>query len=203
MGFVPYNDDPADPIDPAFAAAVATQRDKLLTTASDHERAAALKNLKAAYDAQFGGGSHDRNVICLFLYSGPIYASWRACWLQYHDWRLNPPDYFPFPTNASSLLYSGDGYLDTARRLDRLLNFMHHRRIEWTGVFQVMHHGAKTNWHKGVANTIRPSYSVFSSDPEHKKLRHPHGPVLRDFWPYGAVKVDKTLAFSAGGRLIG
>lgn len=190
--FVPYNDDPEDPIDPAFAAAVATQRDKLLTTASDQERAAALENLQAAYDDQFGVGSYNRNVISLFLYSGPIYASWRECRLQYPDWRLN-----------ASLLYSGDGYLDTARRLDRLVDFMHSDRIKWTGIFQVMHHGAETNWHKGVADAIRPGYSVFSSDPENKKLRHPHGPVLRDFWPYGAAQVDKIVGFSAGGRLIG
>jgi hypothetical protein len=65
-----------------------------------------------------------------------------------------------------------------------------------------MHHGAEDNWHKGVAARITPLFSVFSSDPEHKKYKHPHAPVLRDFWRYGAVQVDKRTGFCVGGLLI-
>lgn len=64
-----------------------------------------------------------------------------------------------------------------------------------------MHHGAEANWHQGVAAAISPLFSVFSSDPERKKWKHPHAPVLRDFWRYGAVQVDKHADFTASGYL--
>jgi hypothetical protein len=64
-----------------------------------------------------------------------------------------------------------------------------------------MHHGAKANWHHGVAAAIAPLFSVFSSDPERKKWKHPNAQVLRDFWCYGAVQVDKSTDFTASGHL--
>ena len=60
----------------------------------------------------------------------------------------------------------------------------------------MMHHGAEPNWHKGVAAAFSPIFSVFCSDPMHRKLGHPHAPVLRDFWPYGPTQVDKVDGFT-------
>jgi beta-lactamase superfamily II metal-dependent hydrolase len=73
------------------------------------------------------------------------------------------------------------------------------RRIFWIGVFQVMHHGAEGNWHQGVAKSISPIFSVFSSDPERRRWKHPHASVLRDFWAYRAVQIDKVSGFSIDG----
>lgn len=60
-----------------------------------------------------------------------------------------------------------------------------------TAFFQVMHHGSRRNWHQGLAAKIQPSISLFSSDPAHRRFKHPDGEVLRDFWPYGAVQIDR------------
>lgn len=206
--FVPYNDDPCEPITQAFIEEVEAKRADLLSNGSDE----ALKELKKVYDDHFGASSENRNAISLFLYSGPIYEGWassemsetwsemsgdRRIWLK--RWRSLGHD-----AGASircSVVYSGDGYLDSNDRLQKLIHYLHVERIRRTGVFQVMHHGAQTNWHQGVAAAISPLHSVFSSDPERKKWMHPHGPVLSDFWRYGAVQVDKQVDFTVLGSL--
>jgi hypothetical protein len=58
--------------------------------------------------------------------------------------------------------------------------------------FQVMHHGARGCWHNGIAKSLSPNISVFSSNPEHKSLMHPHAEVVKDFLPYHPVQVDKV-----------
>ena len=68
------------------------------------------------------------------------------------------------------------------------------------GVFQVMHHGAKGNWHRGVGKAVRPVFSVFSSDPG-RKLGHPHKPVALDFKPYGPTQVNQSGRFTVFGDL--
>jgi beta-lactamase superfamily II metal-dependent hydrolase len=64
-----------------------------------------------------------------------------------------------------------------------------------------MHHGARANWHQGIANAIAPYFSVFSSDPEHRRYKHPHAEVVRDFWQFGAIQVDKASDFNVYGYL--
>lgn len=218
--FIPYNDDPLDPITPEFERKAAEHRDALLSTTNSAARNNSLRQLKEAYDDHFGAGSVERNIISLFLYSGPIYSSWMTCWLmkgrslsgpglrhwqpwpfpEMHRWEPHEPPKEPL-RHRCSILYSGDGYLDTNDRLQKLMKYLDERRVRHIGVFQVMHHGSEANWHQGVAGAIGPLFSVFSSDPERKKWKHPHAPVLRDFWRYGAIQVDKNADFNASGYL--
>jgi len=218
--FIPYNDDPQEEISSSFIQQVEAERANLLSADVVSTRNTSLKKIKKTYDAHLGEDSEERNVISLFLYSGPIYSSWKACWLtegrslawiqasQWHRWPL--PDMHAWDLRESSgrlslprcsILYSGDGYLDTNNRLQKLIKYLNKRRVRRIGVFQVMHHGAEANWHQGTAEAIAPLFSVFSSDPERKRWKHPHAPVLKDFWRFGAVQVDKTANFTASGYL--
>lgn len=71
-----------------------------------------------------------------------------------------------------------------------------------TALFQVMHHGSRHNWHKGVAAKIAPDVSIFSSDTGHRRFGHPHAEVLRDFWGFGAVQVDRYRSYHLAGWLV-
>ena len=213
--FVPYNDDPEEEIAEEFKAQVLQTRQRLLGKGTLRGRNSALRALKKIYDDQFGDNSEERNMISLFLYAGPIYPSWRNVWLSdalqgfsslgspfFWIRRLHILHRADGAIRCCSLTYSGDGYLDTAVRLQRMVTYFRQDRIDKTGVFQVMHHGAEANWHKGVAVSIAPVFSVFSSHPEHKKFGHPHAAVLRDFWRWGAIQVDKRIGFHVAGRLL-
>lgn len=188
--FVPYNDATlAYAHDDAFIAVVHTLGLELLQATSDMDRQAALTALKAAYDDQFGSGSRPRNEISLFLYAGPIASrqsfEWRAnCSGRSHRW-VSPLD-----GAAGAVLYTGDAYLDTPERLQAMCDYLGSARIDEVSVLQVMHHGARGNWHAGVAAALDPLISVFSSDPYHASFGHPHAEVVRDFWGYGPVQVD-------------
>ena len=173
--FVPYNDDPSPGITPAFAARVHALRSHLLGSRRLH-RNAALNMLKQAYDDYFGDKSAQRNLISLYLYAGPIYPSWTRTWLtraradhqrwqQRFEYRHVPASSsgVPYGNSWCSLLYTGDGFLDTSARLKNLITYLHEDRVDSTGVLQVMHHGAESNWHAGVATAIRPLFSVFSA----------------------------------------
>lgn len=161
--FVPYNDADVRPqYAGLFQAAVAGKRKALMAPSSDDARQAELGALKRIYDQEFGSSAKMRNIISLFLYAGPITRR----------------------PSKGSILYTGDGYLDSPRRLANLSRYLGNERMERVCVFQVMHHGARGNWFPGLAGSIKPTFSVFSSDPNHKRYRHPHAPVLRDFWPY-------------------
>ena len=218
--FIPYNDDQQEAITVDFRNDVEAVKSALLSAKTKSDRDESLKRLKKAYDVHFGAGSEERNVISLFLYSGPIYRSWRKCalvdgtpWLAKQTSRLHVmllrgmlSRIFGDPSVDSSrarcsILYSGDGYLDTNDRLQRLIKYLNSARVKRVGVFQVMHHGAEANWHQGVAAAIAPLFSIFSSDPNRRKWKHPHALVLRDFWPHGPIQVDKDAEFSAFGYL--
>ncbi|MCP5523729.1 MAG: hypothetical protein H7A46_19505 [Verrucomicrobiales bacterium] len=219
--FIPYNEDPQEQIRADFRRAVSIQRDKLLRAPTSSSRERELAALKMLYESQFGSGSKERNIISLFLYSGPLYAAWDACSLEWAaSWSWHSPLHYrvrPLPASRrwrcgipmdemrrwrSSILYSGDGYLDSPERLEKLVRYLDERRVRHTGVFQVMHHGSEANWHQGVAASISPLFSVFSSDPGRKEWRHPHAPVLRDFARYRTVQVDKETDFTATGVLV-
>lgn len=199
--FVPYNDAEMLPrLTPAFEAKAREISKKLLEASNAHRRAGQLMSLKRIYDKAFGKGSYQRNVVSLSLYSGPLgsprelaFATWcygrAALDSERPSWRCGQ-------------LYSGDAYLETPERFDALETYLTRARLDRHALFQVMHHGAEGNWHAGLASKIRPIFSVFSSDPTHKKFRHPHALVLRDFWPFGAVQVDKTNGFWAYGELV-
>lgn len=209
--FVPYNDDPAKPIPAAFSSQVRAARNKLIGSASPTEREAALDALKEIYKEQFGNESEERNIISLFLHAGPVYSAWRkfgiscctqsesrtCCWCSHADLR----DGMSASALKISLLYTGDGYLDSPGRLARLTGFLGKDRVERVGVMQVMHHGSETNWHNSVAQVFKPLFSVFSSDPNRKKWGHPHAAVLRDFWSFGPVQADKSKSVSLDGMM--
>ncbi len=217
--FVPYNaDEPIRKLNTVFLAEVEQKRQKLFTS-RDTEREDALQELKAVYDKQFGDGSKDRNLISLFLYSGPVYplcmgawlggamAAWdwrwwlaRRDWIDWLDWQFL--DRLMFCDTRCGVLYTGDGYLDSPEELSKLTRYLGTVRIKRTGVFQVMHHGAIANWHSGVAKAIGPRFSVFSSDPERRNLKHPHEPVTDDFESFGPVRVNKKDGFIVFGCLL-
>jgi hypothetical protein len=210
--FVPYNDEVEVEMEHTFQTAVDASRQRLLTTAAPEERGTALAELKQLYDDQFGNTSEERNAISLFLYAGPVYPAWDLTRpLAAVVWRPDFPN--PHiglrtvarlrrgPLPQCSILYAGDGYLDMPDRLARMAGFFGRLRIERLGAFQVMHHGARGNWHKGVAQALAPEFSIFSSDPNHKRLRHPHPPVLRDFWGYSPIQVDSQQGASLSGYM--
>lgn len=208
--FVPYNRARED-IRPAFAAEVQRLRETLLH-GSKEEREQALDSLKAFYQDQIARSSRARNDISLFLYAGPVYENWKSCMFLYHH--QGPLGGLPKwlarrhhkhcpalrSTTRCSVLYSGDGYLNTLNASDALSTRLGEERLGLLGVFQVNHHGARGNWHQGLADKLKPSITVFSSDPARPNTFHPHAEVLRDFWPYHPVQVNE-IGHSSGGCL--
>ncbi len=198
--FVPYNDAHIPhPPNSEFFNCVAEKRAALLGATSDAERKSTLENLRETYDNHFGKSPEMRNVISLFLYAGPIRDNKKVLFRRlewdnsakqtirrYREWFIDDES-----ADRSCILYTGDGYLNTKERLDRLIEYLHHERIRRLTCVQVMHHGAERNWHEGLAKQLAPDTSVFSSDPEHNSYKHPHGQVVRDFLPFGPVQVNK------------
>ena len=187
--FVPYNDARMRPYaDPGFVSRAKRVADILV--GSPHRRADALKALKKIYDRAFGRSARRRNVISLFLYSGAIDPS-----LRLRQFAATHPISWNSAGNDFAQMYSGDGYLHRPARLDALLRFYGNDRIDRAGVVQIMHHGARGNWHPGVAAALSPAVSIFSSDPGTKQPAHPHAEVIRDFWPNCPVQVDTVGRF--------
>lgn len=214
--FIPYNDDPETEITSEFVAEVEGLRLKLLSDVPRPTRNAALRRLKQAYDDHFGDDSETRNLISLHLYAGPIYPSWRWAWLARARWNQrswehiikshsltsSPDPHLEYGARRCSILYTGDGYLDSQQRLRRLITYLLEQRIRSIGLFQVMHHGAEANWHSSVAAEISPLFSIFSSDPTRRDWKHPHAAVVRDFLNNCPVQVDKQRSFQAWGKLV-
>lgn len=65
-------------------------------------------------------------------------------------------------SDQSSVLYAGDGYLNTKSRLNRFSGFFGEQRLSRLGVFQVMHHRARATGETGLPNYWRLA-SVFSA----------------------------------------
>jgi hypothetical protein len=207
--FVPYNDAELAPLaSQSFRRTVAQLGRSLLATSATAERQSALKKLKRTYDRTFGSDSKARNQISLFLYGGPIpfaQAPWRIESTLARQrfskggdgMSLWTPPRVATRENKCGILYTGDGYLDDEPRTDQLVQFLRNERIARIFTLQVMHHGARSNWHPGVSTRLNPAASVFSSDPRHKQFRHPHRAVLRDFRHHGPVRVNKRMGFTA------
>lgn len=186
--FVPYNDASMWPsVSSTFINRVSVVARAFC--AKPKWRKVALKILKRIYQKTFGVGSIPANVISLFLYSGPVGKQ-----LQFGKrWSSTPLGYDHCRDNLAQLA-TGDGYLDTPARLTAMRSFFSPDRMRRVGLFQVMHHGAEPNWHVGLANIIKPAASIFSSDPNFTH-GHPNAKVLRDFWPWTAICVDKNKLF--------
>lgn len=208
--FVPYNR-PRRDVRPEFVAEVKRRREALLH-GPEEDRENVLKGLKSYYEAQIAKNGRQRNNISLFLYAGPVYATWdvRKLLYQHGDslmaYPSRPPCYCrkhstaPGIRDQCSILYSGDGYLNTKGTYNQLEKYLGAGRLGSLAVFQVNHHGAKGNWKEGLAAKLRPHISVFSSDPARGNTYHPHAEVLRDFWTYHPVQVNK-IGHSSGGWL--
>lgn len=200
--FLPYNDARfATKLTATFLSAVSKYKSDLLQANSDPRRQQAIDALKLIYDREFGKSSVQRNQISLFLYTGPIgrlSAFPNACMRSIRTGILKSTYTISYGIKASKvgILYTGDGYLDKRDRLEALTKMLGPNRMENICVCQVMHHGSKSNWHQGVAAEFKPTFSIFSSDPNHKRLQHPHSHVLRDFWNYGPIQVDKNSGIS-------
>jgi len=188
--FVPYNDAQMQPrVTPSF-----TRRANIVASAlirTPKRRYKALKLLKKIYIRTFGKGSKPQNLISLFLYSGPVGSRLKLA----HDSATSRVTWSAARDNYAQL-FTGDGYLHTPAQLQALQHFYaKDRRLARAGILQVMHHGASANWHNGVASTLAPAVSIFSSDPARKPHHHPNADVLRDFWPWCPVQVDRSNGF--------
>ncbi|MEK7950947.1 hypothetical protein [Luteolibacter soli] len=183
--FVPYNYQLKHDLEEEFYKEVLSERSILLSTCKKHEKEAALGRLKKVYEEKFRS-SRKRNEISIFLYSGPVYSRWKT--------EFMPPYLI---SDRGSILYSGDGFLDSINRVDRLTKFLQKKRMEKTGVFQVMHHGSKHNWFPGLASQIAPEFSVFSAGG----ITHPHREVTDDFKLHWPIHVRKGRSATFGGLL--
>lgn len=209
--FVPYNDAEFAPTNSAFIREVEDRRDELLAATEEDDRETILADLKRIYRKVYPAGTK-ANVISLFLYAGPIPSGrtdlwhltgsftmdepgpWFPYWWDgpwhprfHHHWPLHMQ--FPHTDKRPAILYTGDGFLNTADRLTRLCRYLTDERVRSIGCLQVMHHGSRLNWHPGVTDRITPWLSVFPADP--KPDGHPHAEVVQAFWPFGAANVDR------------
>lgn len=191
--FVPYNDATLAPrATPVFLRAA---RPLIVTLRDDPlGRVKALADLKALYDLHFGASSTARNMISLFLYSGPLGTQLRL--------GHGPRSGLPFEATDFAQMHTGDGLLDDLSRFDAFARFYGPAsRLGRAKIFQVMHHGARGSWHNGLAAKVAPAVSIFSSNPAHRGLGHPYAEVLRDFWPYGPRQVDLVRGYRLRRRL--
>lgn len=199
--FVPYNDARQAKRCPAgFPATVEPLIETLLAAANPADRKKALDALKAHYDATFGGSAYRRNIISLFLYGGPVSTPVEAYFetgetiLGNMAWRPEP-DRARFTATHFSMLFTGDGSLNSKPRLKAFETFFTpYGRLDKASVFQVMHHGAAGNSSPEVAALVAPRASIFCSDPS-KGDKHPHAEVLRQFWPYNCIQVDHAIGW--------
>lgn len=185
--FVPYNDaELSVRADAAFRAAAEPLIQRLMCP-SRGSPAVALRKLRSLYDRTFGKTSFRRNQISLFLYSGPLDHCSRA---DVNGW---DPRFEPGVWERFAQLSPGDGMLETPDRLNAMIRFYgSSTRMAKMGILQVMHHGAKSSWHPGIAERLCPVASIICSEPTDNRYRHPHAEVLRDFWSHGAIQVDSV-----------
>nr|WP_143531350.1 hypothetical protein [Rodentibacter rarus] len=168
-------------------------------------------------DSKGKKNSKDRNVISLFLYVGYIENIKQAAQIKYFQHislfedrksegiyskakgvREEETFYDLFSGHnqkisyRNSILYTGDGSLNKPSQFEHLKLTLGDKRIQNIFCFQVLHHGSRNNWHKGLADKIQPCISVFSADPNYANYRHPHAEVVKDFLPYSPILVNQN-----------
>jgi len=204
--FVPYNDPNTIPKNHAqFDSDVQELRQELLSSNSD-ECEEALKQLKNLYRQAFP--KSQQNDLSLFLYGGPL-NGWKGCFghsfiVEYLLSALFEGRKIPDLLRRNiagpckgSIIYTGDGNLNSLEKWNDFSTYLRSQRSSDPTLLQVAHHGSRYNWFEGLAHEIRPATSVFSSDPSHRTFGHPHADVLRDFWPYNPVQVDKLASYAS------
>lgn len=195
--FLPYNDPATEPDDPfGFASKVDNYRASLLN-GNKNKRQSALDDLRMLYETTFGRGAAMNNV-SLMLYGGAV-GPWTGqgvcnCECFYHR-LIDACGCWKELETRGAILLTGDGNLNSAAKWANLENYLDARRARRVSVFQVAHHGARANWHDGLAALVAPKISVFSSEPR-RSYGHPHSEVLRDFWTFGPIQVDQLSGFS-------
>ncbi|WP_035572456.1 hypothetical protein [Hyphomonas adhaerens] len=85
---------------------------------------------------------------------------------------------------------TGDGVLKMSSELDNLKKYFGSARMADILALQVMHHGSKYNWHRGIAKHLSPAFSIFSADPSRLRPGHPSPVVLADFNPFNPKTAD-------------
>lgn len=198
---------------PGFRVRVDQLRDDLLHGDAGG-REAALDALKKEYDRTFGADGAARNRISLYLYGGPVYPTWKACKLlnEHGDdlpaYPRRQPCYYRARAEARgvddtcSILYSGDGFLNSDASVRHLSASLGAERMRRLGVYQVNHHGARENWHAGLAAKLNPWLSVFSSDPGRGSTHHPHHEVWQDYARHQPTQVN-SQGHGCGGWMLG
>lgn len=213
--FVPWNLADYKPIfDAKFKKKVSLDARKFLHETNPKLSRKMLRNLKVEYESLLfrkkislkaisgtSGQNYHRNRISLFLYSGPvgtfdvINTRNSYCMIssqQNWKWLGDLAD-----GGRIGWMATGDGYLTTTEFPHFKKAYSVGKRLNKTGVFQVMHHGSKGNWHLGLAAKIRPVASVICSHyPKHK---HPDHVVESDFKPFGLIRVDKDFGWTVKG----
>lgn len=152
------------------------------------------QQLKKLYEKEFKGKgkSKDVNLISLHLYIRSLGSKFQNIEIKkgiYPDIDVFKTEIIP---DKNALVYTGDGYLNTAILWNEFKDFLGKERIDDTFCFQVMHHGAEKNWQPYLASQIKPIISVFSADEQHKGYKHPSARVVQDFLPYNPILVNKT-----------
>ncbi|WP_445404813.1 MBL fold metallo-hydrolase [Acinetobacter vivianii] len=192
--FIPYNDSSETyKINKDFLRVIEKEKNNILKANNVNDIQAGLARIRDRYDKCFGNSAVKRNIISMFLFLGPCQSN-RSSLSSLHivDFENNSLMKKIGIHDGNCTLFTGDGYLDNKLRLTKLTEFLGSERISRIGCFQVMHHGSRNNWHTGVAKALSPKISIFSSDPNHKKFKHPHADVVKDFFAYGPIQVDKV-----------
>lgn len=187
--FVPYNDPTTAPAVPhQFLIEVEAARDQLLH-GDEEEREQALHELKETYRRQFGRKS--QNDVSLMLFGAPVgHWSYRAGWYGIPFRRWPPHVWRGVDLCSASILFTGDGNFSSPPAWLRIESYLGNPRLNDLGIFQVPHHGSRKNWHDGLANAVSARVNVICSHPT-GSYGHPHAEVLRDFWSFGVIQVDK------------
>ena len=206
--FVPYNDASAfKPGAYRFTAQAEAWRHRLVSSQEVTDRKIVLGRLKKLYEHRYKN-SKERNLISLFLYAGQgaRVAHWEcACALAHSGLCGERADWYHMESHQRrmSVVYTGDGFLNTKSRWRALRDHLGPSRLAPLA-FQVMHHGAQANWYRGLAQEIDPQISIFSSDPLHRRFKHPHLPVVRDFQSVSTTsQADRFLGVLLEAYLIG
>lgn len=180
----------------AFIKAVEQYKNVLLNGSS--KKINILNQLKILYDSQFGRTSIARNFISTFLYSGMIEDRYAIVTTDCYD-DMAYSILSNQITKKTGCIYSGDGFLNTNRRISTYADFLGPERINNIFCFQVPHHGSKRSHHHSLPTVLHPAASIFSSDPGNKKYKHPNRCVLQDYLGFGPIQVDKANGFEVRG----
>lgn len=159
----------------------------------------ALRKAKSVYDRTFGNCAVARNEISLFIYAQQLGTHLDG--YCHAEWGLSGR----YSRDKMSILYTGDGFLDTPERSEDLMRTMAWRSLV---MLQVPHHGSKSAWRfenpdsrrRPLASDLDPKFSIFCADPTRKSPAHPNVHVLLELLEYGPCIVDQTHAFCAYGE---